>query len=227
MAPGADEPAPGAGANYKRAPAARNTDIPSDVSARHDWPDLMTRFKALSMIQARAYVQEEYGDAGVARLKAQLSRETRDAIYSETLLPTDWLELDRCVDWTVALDEVLGTGDLTTCAEMTRNITINHFSALYRPILTGTTPNEMLVKTSRLWTRYYDRGESIVEFPAANHALKRILHAPDLPLHHQVFLVPYYEELLRLCGAREPHARHVQCVALGAEECVTEIKWKD
>ena len=186
----------------------------------------MTRFKALSMIQGRAYVQEAYGEAGVERLKAALTPATREALYSETLLPTDWLELDACVEWTVMMDKIFGTGDLTTCGAMTRHVTVHHFSALYRATLSGTTPKEMLVKTSRLWLRYYDRGDSIVEFPSEHVALKRILSAPDLPLHHQVFIVPYYEELLRLCGAHEPHARHAQCVALGADSCVTEIRWK-
>ena len=189
-------------------------------------PADMTRLKALSMIQARTYVQEEYGEAGAERLKAALTRDVREVMYSETLLPTDWIELTVCIDWAVAVDKVFGDGDLTTCATMTRTITINHFNALYRAILIGTTPKEMLVKTSRLWSRYYDQGESVVEFPGETFAIKRILNAPDMPLHHQILIEPYYEELLRLCGAREPHAHHVQCVALGAESCATEIRWK-
>jgi hypothetical protein len=67
----------------------------------------------------------------------------------ETLLPTDWIELVHCVDWTVMIDTV-----------------------------------------------------------------PRDLARDDA------------QELLRLCGALEPHARHVQRVALGADSCVTVIKWK-
>ena len=188
---------------------------------------VMTNFKALSLIQARNYVRDTYGEEGVLRVKAALSAAARDAVYSEHLMATDWVDIEHCIEHVVTIDRVFGDGDGSTSATLVRTITNNHFNSLYRPVLAASSPREMLERTSRLWNRYYDRGETSVEFPSRGFAIKRVIDCPDLPLRHDWFLVPFYEELLMLCGATEALARHTRCVALGAECCVTEIRWKE
>jgi hypothetical protein len=188
---------------------------------------VMTHFKALSLIQARIYVRERWGDDGIAKLQHELSPAACTAVYSEQLLATDWVDIRYCIEHAIAIDRVFGNGDGRTSAEMIRGITHNHFSSLYRSMFTGVSPRAMLEKTSRLWNRFYDQGETEVEFPNNTCAVKRILNCPDLPLHHDWFLVPYYEELLRLCGAQDPVVRHTKCVALKAKYCETELRWSD
>lgn len=186
----------------------------------------MTKFKALSFLQARDSVRETYGERGCVLLQAALSDAARAELYSDELLPTDWVDLTHCVEHTVVLDRVLGLGDGATSEALIRRLTKSQFAGLYRSVL-ATTPRAMLEKSCRLWSRYYDRGESTVEFHGPTHATKRILHCRDLPLHHDWILTPYYEELLLLCGASRAKARHVRCVALGAECCETEIRWEE
>jgi hypothetical protein len=142
-------------------------------------------------------------------------------------LATDWVEIRYCIEHAVAIDRVFGSGDGTTSAQVIREITINHFQSLYRSVFTGMSPRGMLEKTGRLWNRYYDQGETEVKFLDDTHAIKRIVNCTDLPLHHDWFLLPYYEELLRLCGAQDPVARHTKCVALKAKYCETELRWSN
>jgi hypothetical protein len=186
----------------------------------------MTQLKALSVLHFRAYVLEKHGQEGVALVQAAMSERAQASVYSDHLMATDWIDIAYCLEHGMAFDRVFGSGDGSACAIAIRSITISHSTGLYRAMFQGTTPRAVLEKSSRLWSRYYDRGDSVVEFHSETFATKRILNCPDLPLHHDWFLVPYYEELLRLCGAKEPSARHVKCVALGADCCETEVRWK-
>jgi ribosomal protein S26 len=197
----------------------------------HEWCDMltceraMTKYKALSLMQARTYVLEKWGDEGIARVQAALSPEACAAIYSEQLIPTDWIELDYCIEHVVVIDRVLGKGDGKTSSELVRTLTQNHFSSLYRSMFAGVSPRAMLEKTGRLWNRFYDRGETQIEVVSDTWVIKRILNCPDLPLHHEWFLIPYYEELLRLAGATPLSVRQLKCVALNAKYCEIELRW--
>lgn len=186
----------------------------------------MTKFKALGVLQSRSYVLEKFGQEGVDRIKRELTPAAWDVVYSEQRMATDWVELDACIEHMEVLDRVLGNGDGQTALAMIREITQQHYQSLYRAVVTNATPRSVLEKSSRMWGRYYDRGESSVEFPGETFALKRIIKAPDLPLHHEWLISPYYDVLLRMCGAEDVSTRHIKCVAHGADQCVTEVRWR-
>ena len=80
---------------------------------------------------------------------------------------------------------------------MVTELAANHAKGIYRAIVTRPGPQETLLMSSRLWPRYYDKGESIVEFPNDNSARKRIVACRDLPRGHECLLMPYYAELVR------------------------------
>jgi hypothetical protein len=186
----------------------------------------MTKLKALSILQARAYSLEKFGVDAIERVQASLSEEVRSQLYSEHLLPVDWIEVELAVQHVQAYDNVLGTGDGELASSLVRAVAERHFKGLYRVVFLVASPQAVLEKSSRLWTRYYDRGESLVTVHEPGHATSRIVGCPDLPLGHEILILPYQEEVLRQCGAKQPSAVHTRCVATGAEHCETEIRWK-
>jgi hypothetical protein len=186
----------------------------------------MTKLKALSLVQARDYVLEHHGPEGVESMKAALSEETRAIIYVDPLLPTDWVGVDHAVEHALAYDGIFGTGDGRTSAQMCRVLYDRHITGIYRALVAGTTPQATLEKSSRVWTRYYDRGESHIEMVDDTTAIKRILGCPDMPRYHDWLSTPYYESLLRHCGAKAVSIKHIKCVAHGAECCETELRWR-
>jgi hypothetical protein len=198
-----------------------------DARTRDAWStQTMTKVKALSVLDCRAYVLEQFGEAGVERLKGRLSDQARTEIYAPELLAVDWLEVGLVVEHAIAVDETFGNGDGAVCSAMMRELTARHCRGLYRALMVVPTPQEVLQKSGRLWRRYYDRGETIVEFPEENRAIKRILGCPDLPKRHECVILPYYEELVRQGGGTDVRAQHLSCVATGAETCLTEVRWK-
>ena len=185
----------------------------------------MTRLKALSVIQCRDYVLEKHGREGIDRVKASMKPDARAVVYADDLLPTDWIEVAHGVDHARAYDRIFGIGDGDTASQMVIDLTLRHATTLYKSVLIGQ-PHAVLERSSRLWTRYYDRGETQLELVGDTTAVKRIIGCPDLPRYHDWLTTPYYVAVLRIATAVDVTAKHTKCVANGADCCETELRWK-
>lgn len=186
----------------------------------------MTKLKALSVLQCREYVLEQHGADGVERVKAAMKTASRDTVYAEHLLPTDWIEVQCGIDHARAYDRTFGNEDGRVSSKMIYELTTRHATTLYKSVLVGGSPRIVIERSSRLWTRYYDQGEMQVEFLSDTAAIKRIVGCPDLPRYHDWLTTPYYEAVLRHSSAIDITVRHIKCVADGADCCETELRWK-
>jgi hypothetical protein len=186
----------------------------------------MTRIKALSVLQTMELVQERHGSETVARLMAAITPEARHGIYETSLLPTDWVEVRHVVETVVAYDNLLGTANGQAAQVLVRELAEAQITGVYRLLFAFTSPRTLFEKSARLWSRYYDQGESISAFQGASSATQRILGCPDLPLHHEWLMLPFTEVVLSHAGAKEITTRHTQCVATGADSCISEFHWK-
>lgn len=185
----------------------------------------MTKLKAISVLECREYVRERFGPEAMARVQAAMSDTARGQVYSEQLLSSDWVDVDAALEHGLRVDAMLGRGDGKLCYEMVCELTARHHRGLYKAILNAENPREALARSGRLWPRFYDAGEVLVEFPTETSAIKRIVGCPDLPERHEWMVIPYYEETIRQAGGREVESEHIQCVARGAEQCVTRLRW--
>jgi hypothetical protein len=57
----------------------------------------MTKIKALSVIQCRDYALEQHGPEGFESLRVALPPATRQIVYVEPLVSSDWIEVDHAV----------------------------------------------------------------------------------------------------------------------------------
>jgi hypothetical protein len=186
----------------------------------------MTRIKALTVLQTSDLVRARHGDEVVERVKAAMSDEARHAIYESALMPTDWIELAHAANNLVAFEQVMGTGDGTEARRLVRALAAEHFTGLYRMLLAISSPRGLIEKSRRIWTRYYDRGENVAEDVTSHSGTLRILGCPDLPRHHDWIVLPYTEEILSRAGAKDVVSEHTQCVATGADSCISRFSWK-
>jgi hypothetical protein len=189
----------------------------------------MTRLKALSVLQSREYIAEQHGTDALERVRSAMPHAAGEIISSPLLLATDWVEVAYALEHALAYDRLYSVVHPHEASErMVRTLVARHYNGLYRPLLSGAvTPTQVFEKSSRLWHRFYDQGQSELEMQGSNVVVKRILGCPDLPLNHELLSNPYYAELARLAGARNATARHAKCVALGAEFCETVIQWRE
>ena len=185
----------------------------------------MTKLKALSVLECREYVRDRFGAEAIARVQTAMSATARGQVYSEQLLSSDWVDVEAALEHALIVDSLLGQGDGKLCEEMIAELTARHHRGLYKAILSAPNPREALARSGRLWPRFYDRGEVFVEFPTPTSAIKRIVGCRDLPEHHEWMVLPYYAETIRQAGGRDVECEHVQCVASGAEQCITRLHW--
>jgi len=188
----------------------------------------MTKLKALSVLQCREFVLETHGEAGIEAVKSAMSAPAREQVYSPLLVATDWIEVAHALEHALAYDAAFGTQTpLEAVERMISQLVVKHYNGMYRSVFgLATSPTAVMEKSSRLWRRFYDSGESHLQVLSPVSVLKRIVDCPDLPLRHEVLMLPYYETLLREWGARDVTARHTKCVARGAECCETLITWR-
>lgn len=189
----------------------------------------MTRLKALSVLQCREYIAEHHGTDTLDRVRDAMPRDARETIYSPLLLATDWVEISSALEHARAYDRLFSVTYPREASErMLKALVERHYNGLYRQLLSGAvTPVQVFEKSSRLWNRFYDRGQSELVVQSSNLVIKRTLGCPDMPLDHDLLTTPYYAELARLAGGRSTSARHTKCVALGAECCETVIQWRE
>ena len=188
----------------------------------------MTKLKALYVLQCREFILETHGERGIEAVKAQLRPDARAQLYSPLVVATDWMDVGLAVEHALAYDRAFGASEPGKAAErMLSALVAKHYNVMYRSIFAQAgSPEAVLEKASRLWRRFYDEGDTQLVTLSATSAIKRINGASDLPAQHELLLLPYYEELLRQWGARDPSARHIKCVARGADCCETLISWR-
>lgn len=187
----------------------------------------VTNVKALYVLQCRDFILDTHGDSGIDAVKAQLDPAAREQLYSPTLVATDWIDVNLALAHALAYDRAFGTGVSGQAAErMLAALVAKHYTVMYRSVFAlADSPESVLEKSSRLWRRFYDSGDTQLLVQSPTSVIKRITGC-DLPARHEILLLPYYEELLRQWGARDPMARHTKCVARGAECCETVISWR-
>jgi hypothetical protein len=186
----------------------------------------VTNIKALYVLQCRDFILEKHGEPGIEAVKAQLSPASREQVYSPLLVATDWIDVNLALAHALAYDAAFGTGSGQAAERMLSGLVAKHYTVMYRSIFAqAASPEAVLEKSSRLWRRFYDAGDTQLFVTSPTSVIKRITGC-DLPPRHELLLLPYYEELLRQWGARDPSARHTKCVARGAECCETVISWR-
>ena len=188
----------------------------------------MTKVKALYVLQCREFIVERHGDAGIEVIKSHVSPAASAVLYSPLLVATDWVEVSHALEQALGYDRAFGTSVKGQAAQrMIIDLVAKHYNSMYRSVFAqADSPVAVLDKASRLWRRFYDAGESQLTSQTLTSVVKRVTGCDDFPIGHELLMLPYYEELLRQWGARDPTARHTKCVARGAECCETTITWR-
>lgn len=186
----------------------------------------MTQIKALSALQAIEMVLQKHGPRAVEEIKAVMSPEARRAIYETTLVPTDWLDIKHVTENLIVYDNLFGKSDGAAAQDLVRALAAAQITGVYRLLFALTSPRLLIEKSARLWSRYYDCGESIGTMLSANSASSRIVGCPDMPKHHDWMILPFTEVALSHTGAKDIVSSHTLCVADGADACVSEFHWR-
>ncbi len=186
----------------------------------------MAKFKAVSVIDANEYVLEKYGPDAIEKIKAALTPEDCQVLFSRTLMPISWIDLNVVMHHLIAQDKVLGRGDFTFADELMRHIALKQINGFYKLLLKFSKPEKLIEKAPTIWGRYFDTGKLEATSVTPGAATLRLTEFPGLPLNHEHLSVPFMKELLTHAGAKHCKCEHPKCLARGDQYCLFELSWQ-
>ncbi|MCD4813542.1 hypothetical protein K8S19_07610 [bacterium] len=185
----------------------------------------MGNVKASRWIDCHEYLVKEFGPRCDEKILADLSPEDQ-AVFQKEILPFQWLDYGAYLRYVFAADKVMGKGDNNLVALSSRYTARKHFSGIYRIFISVASPQFVLKRSARVWRQYFDVGTIETLEAADKHVLAKLTGYPDIPLNHDLSHIPFMEEILTMCGAKNPKGKHPKCQARGDDHCLWEFHWE-
>lgn len=130
------------------------------------------------------------------------------------------------MNFTLAADKVLGSGDFTVMQEISRYHQEKTFNTIYKILISFASPKTTLNRAASIWKQYHDTGRMEVKWLGDTHANLLLLEYPDIPMHHEQETTPAIEKIMVMAGAKNCQLDHTQCQARGDEKCVWDISYE-
>lgn len=184
------------------------------------------RIKGAGFKAEYAYLLKRFGIEGLEKVKAALSENDRQELFSRPILPVSWYDFQAYMNLILTADKILGQGDMALVKEAGYHCARDNFKGVYKFFISLTSPRFILNNSEKVWQQYYDRGKILVEWPGEKHCVLKITDAPDIPLHHEWDQIPTMEETLWISGGKNVRVRHLKCIAWRDPHCLVDVTWE-
>lgn len=162
----------------------------------------------------------------IEKIKAQLSEEDRNELFSKKVLPISWVEYKATINFIVALDRIAGKGDFTLMHETIKELTKSNIDAFSKLVFRVASPDFLIPKSFQLWKQYYNEGHmEIVEHEHGRRIVTRLVGVSNLPRHYEQDLVATYEAMMEMVGVKSYSVKHTPCTDPAEGNCLFEITW--
>lgn len=178
--------------------------------------DKRTRARGLTLISMLKYVREKKSEKGVEEVLNSLDEKTRNTILNP--VPKDWYPFNAYIKLHVAIDKIIGNGDLSECKKVGRFIAEDNMKQFPKTVYLIFNTKKILRKTPVLWRKYEYPGEVVKIKDEENCAVYRLINFPSQPPICSV-IIGRLEVALELAGAKNICISEPKCKALGDEYC--------
>jgi len=174
----------------------------------------------------RDFVLSQYGEATWENVLATLSADER-AQLNVTLDPTAKYPQHLYAHMVTAISMLLGKDDPARLArDMAAFVAVAEAKGIYRTILKGTCPTDVLRKLPMVWRMQVSNGEMRVREHKPGH-VEIILSDKVEAEICQNSLVGYMRGLVEYKGGHDVHVEHTACIHHGDDHCVYHIRWEN
>jgi hypothetical protein len=171
------------------------------------------------------FLQTHYGAEGIERAKADLSAEDRQELFGRTVLAVTKLRLQAVINFILAADRLLGRGDLRLYKESLRYKAEKEFRGIYKVFMSFVSPHFIIQRVGAVWKQMYSQGAAASEFVNDHSARLTLTDVPDMPKTHDLAVVVYAEELLRISNCKNPRGVIEKSVTQGDDRCTFLFTW--
>ena len=171
------------------------------------------------------FVRARYGQAGLAEVLGQMSRENAVLLSRETP-PAAWVPFSVFVELNVTADRVFGAGDLGLCLEMGRYGAEQNLPTLYKLFYRLGTPQYILSRAARLWDVHYDSGRLRLE-DAGPRAMRMRIEGFDQPHRsHCLSVLGWTTRSIEMSGGKLLTFGETRCRTFGDSVCELVADWE-
>jgi len=172
------------------------------------------------------YLLKIAGEEGLEKVKAALSVEDRETIFSKPILPYSWIDYNVYMRFMMTADRILGNGDLSLIREATMYNARKDLTGIYKIFISFATPQVIVRNAPKVWRQYFDTGDMTVHWLGEKKVQLKLVDFSDIPLYHEIAQTDFIKEALRISGAKNVTGTHPRCIARGDEYCIYEFGWE-
>jgi hypothetical protein len=181
--------------------------------------------KAHSLLISAKWVQEKYGDHGLAEVLRRCSDNLRDR-YT-TVLPIEWHPQEELIEFISTVEQTFGDQSGRLCVQIGAATAKANLGGFVKQTIFYFANREYLLRrVAALWRQFNDAGElRVLEFDERKARMELL----DIPTSNRYFcalITGWSCEVGRAFGVKHPQARHVACIAEKGERCLWQIDWQ-
>lgn len=185
----------------------------------------MANVKGSALSSRVLWVQLGHGNAGMERLRAQVSPDLRYTL-AEGVNKAKWYPFEQFIELNEAIDRLFGKGDLGLIHELGRYGADANLTTIYRLFFKVGTTHWILGRAVRLWSAHYDSGYLEVLTRGPKTAVLRIRGFATPHKVHCMAVQGWAERSVELSGGLNVKTEEPLCRTRGDEYCQLEATWE-
>lgn len=183
--------------------------------------------KGLSWLHVWDYLSKHFSEEELEQVKKQLEPADREALFDKAIFEMSWVDMGAYVRFSNLADKLLGHGDNELIKAIEHSAVREQLKGIYRFLLPLFSWKFAVKKTSSVWRTYFNCGTIQIDSETETSITFKLTGYPDMPPDHSKFQEYYVEELMRMCGIKNPVSTHPKCVARGDDCCLYTYEWEE
>jgi len=171
------------------------------------------------------WLREHHGDEGFEKLRPHLSPAGRYVLMSE-IDRRGWYNFPLFIEYTVQMDKLFGTGDLTLNREIGRWACHLATPRLYSMFIRLGSVDWVLNRAAKLWSEHFTAGSlEIISHKETDFAEAEIVDFPMPHLGHTYAVLGFAMGCVELSGQKNVRGRLKGGRARGGERTILRVDW--
>ncbi|MFO7891361.1 MAG: heme NO-binding domain-containing protein [bacterium] len=173
----------------------------------------------------KAFVEENFGKEGWEKVLKSLSDEDQD-FFKNMLISSGWYPFDIAERLDQAIVDVLGGGKNEVFKEIGAKSARKNLSESHQIFLKPDDPQAFMAQANTIYSFYYKVGYREYEPTGEKSGIMTTYDADAFSVPDCLTIIGWYEEALKMCGAKEVNIVEEKCRAKGDKYCRYNISWK-
>jgi len=182
--------------------------------------------KGSAFIGTSDYFAQTFGPGCMDEIKAALSREDHDELFSKPVLPVSWIDYPAYLRFLIAADKALGRGDFALAKDAVLYETHKSFRGVYKMIFTFHSPGAAVSGAAQAWRTFMSAGKLEVVEKRDHFAHGRLVDCPGIPRHHEIDHGTTMTEVIVMAGGRNVRFEHPRCIGRGDPYWEMILTWE-